>query len=71
MITRLDVGSFSNSKNMDIFSKLYDYIEKYDASPHRFSRQHVDALLGKNKMYRWFDYELIRRKLFRSNDSDY
>jgi len=59
---------------MDIFSKLYDHIEKYDVSPHRSSRQHVDAFVGKNKirytMFRWFDHELIRRKLFRSNDSD-
>jgi hypothetical protein len=72
--TFLDLWFFSNSDNMDKFSLLYDYIENYGVSPHRSSRQHVDKFIGKDKvkytMYRWFDHELIRRKLFRSNDSD-
>ena len=72
--TLLDLWFFSNSDNMDKFSLLYDYIDNYEASPHKSSRQHVDTFIGKEKvkytMYRWFDFELIRRKLFKSNDSD-
>ena len=69
-----DLWFFSNSDNMDKFSLLYDYIENYRVSPHASSREHVDVFIGKEKvkytMYRWFDHELIRRKLFDSNDSD-
>ncbi|MDB3972304.1 hypothetical protein N9400_02585 [Candidatus Thioglobus sp.] len=69
-----DLWFFSNSDNMDKFSLLYDYIENYGVSPHVSSREHVDVFIGKEKvrytMYRWFDYEMIRRKLFDSNDSD-
>jgi hypothetical protein len=67
-----DLWFFSNSKNMDKFSLLYDKIEEYGVSPHISSRQHVDKVIGKNKvkytMYRWFDYELIRRKFFEANE---
>ncbi len=70
----LDLWFFSNSENMDKFALLYNEIENYGVSPHVSSKQHVDKVIGKDKikytMYRWFDHELIRRKLFESNDSD-
>jgi len=65
-----DLWFFSNSENLDKFSKLYDEIENYEINPHRSSMQHVKKFIGKNKikytLYRWFDYELLRRKFFKS-----
>ncbi len=70
--TFLDLWFFSNSQNMDKFSLLYDEVENYDISPHRSSRQHVDRVIGKENvkytLYRWFDHEMIRRKLFSSTE---
>jgi hypothetical protein len=72
--TFLDLWFFSNSNNMDEFAKLFDKIEKYYISPHRSSREHVDKFIDKEKvkytLYRWFDHELIRRKILKSNDAD-
>lgn len=68
----LDFWFFSNSDNMDKFAILYDEIENYEISPHRSSRQHVDKVIGKDKvkytLYRWFDHEMIRRKFFEANE---
>ena len=60
----LDLWFFSNSEMMDKFSTLYDHRKKYDVSPHRASRQHVDTFTDKVKyvFYRWDDHELVRRK---------
>ena len=62
----LDFWFFSNSDNMDKFSLLYDNIEQYDPSPHISSRQHADTFTDKIRYvyYRWFDYEMIRRKIY-------
>lgn len=60
----LDLWFFSNSEMMDKFSTLYDLRKKYDVSPHRASRQHVDTFTDKIKyvFYRWEDHELFRRR---------
>jgi len=67
-----DLWFFSNSEVMDKFSLLFDNIENYEIVPHRSSRQHVDKFIGKEKvkytMYRWFDYEMIRRKFFKAQE---
>ena len=68
----LDLWFFSNSETMDKFSELYDKINNYDISPHSSSRQHVDKVIGKEKvkytLYRWFDHEMIRRKFFEAHE---
>lgn len=60
----LDFWFFSNSSNMDSFSKLYDFIENYHVSPHRSSYQHVRTFTRNIRYtkYRWTDFEMIRRK---------
>lgn len=64
----LDLWFFSNSNNMDMFSKLYDNIHKYPISPHFSSKSHVDTFLNdtdiKYTMYRWQDFEMIRSKIY-------
>ena len=64
----MDLWFFSNSKLMDKFGSLYDNISNYDISPHRSSFQHVAQITKrvKFKFYRWNDYELVRRKIFKS-----
>ena len=64
----MDLWFFSNSKLMDKFGSLYDNISNYDISPHRSSFQHVAQITKrvKYKFYRWNDYELVRRKIFKS-----
>lgn len=68
----IDFWFFSSSKNMDKFSKLYDKIEEYSIDVHYASKQHVDKVIGKDKIkyvfYRWFDYESIRVKLLKSKE---
>ena len=67
-----DLWFFSNDENIDNFGKLFDNIEEYDVSPHSSSLQHVYKFIGNQKvkfvLYRWFDYELIRRKIFKSEN---
>ncbi len=67
-----DFWFFSNSEIMDKFALLFDIIENYEISPHRSSRQHVDKVIGKEKvkytLYRWFDHEMIRRKFFEAHE---
>ena len=51
---------------IDKFSLIYDRIEKYNINPHFTVLQHC-AYMGikiTKKMYRWFDYELLRIKIF-------
>ena len=64
----LDFWFFSNSKLMYQFSKLYDKIENYPVSPHFSSRSHINTLTNKVKFvfYRWYDHEMIRRKIYNS-----
>ena len=68
----MDLWFFSNSQNMDKFGKLYDTISKYKESPHISSYQHVARCIGRRKirytMFRWFDYEIARRKVFATNE---
>ncbi len=68
----IDFWFFSNSVNMDKFSKLYNRIEDYSIDVHYASKQHVDRVIGKDKIryifYRWFDYETIRLKFFKSTE---
>lgn len=68
----LDFWFFSNSQIMDEFAKLYDNIQTYDISPHASSKQHVDKVIGKEKvkhtLFRWFDHEMIRRKIFEAQE---
>jgi hypothetical protein len=65
-----DLWFISNSKNIKKFSKLYDCINKYDISPHVSSYMHTVQYIKPYKikyiLYRWFDYELIRRKNYGS-----
>lgn len=65
-----DLWFFSNSHYLDEFGKLYENIEKYHINPHKSSKQHLDTFLEEGKikytLYRWFDYELVRRKFFNS-----
>jgi hypothetical protein len=63
-----DFWFVGSSLVMDKFSLIYDRIEKYNINPHFTVLQHC-AYIGvkiKKKMYRWFDYELIRFKFFDS-----
>lgn len=66
----LDLWYFSSSSNIDRFAVLYDVMNRYALSPHKSSWQHVCKVIGKSKvrytLYRWFDHEIIRRKLFKS-----
>ncbi|EGQ9157974.1 hypothetical protein GCS55_25535, partial [Vibrio parahaemolyticus] len=64
----LDFWFFSNSDNMDEFSTLFDDIGKYHVCPHRSSYQHVTSFTDKiaYTMFRWNDFEMIRRKEFNS-----
>ncbi len=64
----LDFWFFSNSKNMDLFSKLYDNITKYHVSPHRSAYEHTLTFTNriKHTKYRWVDFEMIRRKEFKA-----
>ncbi|EIV8497176.1 hypothetical protein [Vibrio vulnificus] len=64
----LDFWFFSNSDNMDKFSRLYDNIDKYHVCPHRSAYQHVSTFTGNINytMFRWNDFEMIRRKEFKS-----
>ena len=59
-----DLWFFSNSLLMDRFCELYGSIGRYDPCPHRAARQHVDTLNCEVAfgMYRYFDFELVRRK---------
>lgn len=65
----LDLWFFSNSKNMDLFSHLFDNIRAYSTSPHLSSREHLDTFLPQNKikyiMYRWQDFEMVRAYFFK------
>ena len=67
-----DLWFISNSDNMKKFSKLFDYINNYDISPHTSSYQHtvkyVKPIKIEYKFFRWFDYELIRRKVYDSKN---
>ena len=67
-----DLWFISNSRDMIKFSKLFDLIENYNISPHKSSFQHVNKYVKPKKieylMYRWFDFELIRRKLYDSKN---
>ncbi|WP_412125852.1 hypothetical protein [Vibrio cyclitrophicus] len=64
----LDFWFFSSSKNMDKFSKLYENIDEYHVCPHRSAYQHVNSFTGNINytMFRWSDFEMIRRKEFQS-----
>jgi len=64
----LDFWFFSNSNNMDSFSKIYDNIKKYHVSPHRSSYEHTKTFTDKIRYtkYRWLDFEMIRRKEFKA-----
>lgn len=60
-----DYWFISNSKNMDIFATLYDFLPQYTACSHRASYQHVKCFVGEDNI-KYFkilgdDYELIRR----------
>ncbi len=64
----LDFWFFSNSKNMNEFSGLYDQITSYHVCPHRAAYQHTSNFTDKIKYtkYRWSDFEMIRRKEYDS-----
>lgn len=66
-----DLWFISNSKNMNRLSKLFDNINNYKISPHISSYQHTIEFIKPEKikyfLYRWFDYELIRRKFYDSS----
>ena len=66
----LDLWFFSNSNMMDVFSTLYDNIEKYDISCHLAARQHIGRFTDKIKyvFYRWEDHEIVRRKFYASKE---
>jgi len=68
----IDFWFFSNSENMDKFSELYDKLEEYSIDVHYASKQHVDKVIGANKirytLYRWFDHETIRLKMLKSKE---
>ena len=61
-----DLWFISSSDNMNKFSKLFNEIFKYNISPHRSSYQHTTNFVKPKRieyfLYRWFDFELIRRK---------
>ena len=51
-----------------IDSKLFNDIEHFSISPNPSSHQHLKTITSNIKYvyYRWFDYEMIRRKFFNS-----
>lgn len=61
-----DIWFLSNSKNIDKLTTLYDNIFKYSPRPTIASRQHIDRVIGANKVKFMFikgkDYNLIRYK---------
>ncbi len=64
----MDLWFISNTDNMNLFSRLYDYLDKIDTdSPHRQSYNFAKKMGFKIKyfLFRWKDYELVRRKIFR------
>lgn len=64
----LDFWFLSNSDNMDSFSKLYDNMPNYHICPHRASYEHTITFTNNIRYtkYRWFDFEMIRRKEYNS-----
>lgn len=65
-----DLFFIGSSGDLDKFSKLFDYINCYKISPHASSYSHTIKYVKpkqiKYLLYRWFDFELIRRKLYDS-----
>lgn len=64
----MDLWFFSNQTNMINFAKLFDRAENYHYSPHISSLEHINFLKLdiSYTMYKWFDYDLIRRAFFKS-----
>ncbi len=64
----LDFWFAGSSENLDKLGLIYDKIKDYDINPHFTLPQHLKKMRIKisHKMYRWFDYELIRFKFFNS-----
>ena len=60
----LDLWFFSGSQLMDRFASLYENVDKYHPNPHVASRQHLLTITERVQyiFYRYFDYELVRRK---------
>lgn len=59
-----DLWFLAGSENMDKFGQLYDNIHNYCIRPPIASREHVEAVIGKDKLkYLWWwgiDYGLLR-----------
>ena len=59
-----DQWFFSNSKNMNIFCDLYNYIYDYSRDPHRCSYQHALKNFGKKNLKYILqlekDYDIVR-----------
>ena len=62
-----DYWFIAESKMMDIFSTLYDFLPRYYPCSHRASFQHAQKLFGESRMKYVYtlgeDYELTRRVL--------
>ena len=66
----LDLWFLSSSQKINEFGKLYDNINRLSKNQHRAAYQHVAHVIGKqwikNTLYRWDDFELVRRYFLKS-----
>jgi len=70
----LDFWFFSNSDYINRLSTLYNRLKKYPRNAHMCIHSHIKRMIGKDNIrfafYRWFDYELIRRKILGCRDNE-
>lgn len=68
----LDLWFFSNSHFMDKFGTLYDHRKSYSPNPHIASYQHTARVIYRGNirytMYRWYDFEIVRRKVYMAHE---
>lgn len=64
----LDFWFLGNSKILDHYATIYDNLNKYHINPHRtaFQIAKLNRIPIKYILYRWMDFEMIRRKEFKA-----